>query len=203
VTLDGYNIALNLTIDSRFNMMLGFSETDVCQMIRYYQSEGALKADEDALIAEMKPWYGGYCFSLDGIESTPRMFNCDMVMYYLNHYIEQGRPPKKMVDINMRTDFTKLDELIQLDSQDNYRKSVLLEVAQNGSIVGDVASSFPAAHLADPEMFRSLLFYYGALTFVSTDGFDTVLGIPNQSVCTQYYDSLFPGLHSDRFSTEG
>jgi len=44
--------------------MLGFSETDVRQMIRYYQSVGVLKADEDALIAEMKPWYDGYCFSL-------------------------------------------------------------------------------------------------------------------------------------------
>jgi hypothetical protein len=194
VTMDdvtsGYNIALNLTMDARFNMMLGFSETDVRQMIRYYQSVGALQADEEALIAEMKPWYDGYCFSLDGIDSDPRMFNCDMVTYYLIHYIEHGRPPKEMVDVNTRTDYTKLDKLIQLDSLDNDRKSVLLEVAQNGSIVGDVVSSFPAAHLTDPEMFRSLLFYYGMLTFVSTDGFDTVLGIPNLNVRTQYYDYL-------------
>lgn len=42
-------------------MMLGFSETEVREMIRYYQSVDALKADEDALIAEMKPWYDGYC----------------------------------------------------------------------------------------------------------------------------------------------
>jgi hypothetical protein len=194
VTMDdvtsGYNIALNLTMDARFNMMLGFSETDVRQMIRYYQSVGVLQADEDALIAEMKPWYDGYCFSLDGIDSDPRMFNCDMVTYYLIHYIEQGRPPKEMVDVNTRTDYTKLDKLIQLDSLDNDRKSVLLEVAQNGSIVGDVVSSFPAAHLTDPEMFRSLLFYYGMLTFASTDGFDTTLGIPNLNVRTQYYDYL-------------
>ena len=37
ITLDdltsGYNIALNMTIDSRFNQMLGFSEDDVRQMI--------------------------------------------------------------------------------------------------------------------------------------------------------------------------
>jgi hypothetical protein len=194
VTMDdvtsGYNIALNLTMDPRFNMLLGFSETDVRQMIRYYQSVGALLADEEALIAEMKPWYDGYCFSLDGIDRDPKMFNCDMVTYYLIHYIEQGRPPKEMVDVNTRTDYTKLDKLIQLDSLDNNRKSVLLEVAQNGSIVGDVASSFPAAHLTDPEMFRSLLFYYGMLTFVSTDGFDTVLGIPNLNVRSQYYDYL-------------
>ena len=67
VTLDdvtsGYNTATSITMDARFNQMLGFSETDVREMIRYYQSAGALKADEEQLIAEMKPWYDGYCFS--------------------------------------------------------------------------------------------------------------------------------------------
>ncbi len=61
VTMDdvtsGYNIATSLTLDPDFNMMLGFSETEVREMIRYYQSVGALKAVENALIAEMKPWY--------------------------------------------------------------------------------------------------------------------------------------------------
>lgn len=47
ITLDdltsGYNIALNMTIDSCFNQMLGFSEEDVRQMIRYYKEVGAIK----------------------------------------------------------------------------------------------------------------------------------------------------------------
>ena len=49
ITLDdltsGYNIALNITMDPRFNQMLGFSEDDVRQMIRYYKEEGAIKED--------------------------------------------------------------------------------------------------------------------------------------------------------------
>jgi hypothetical protein len=75
---------------------------------------------------------------------------------------------------------------LTMDSLDNDRKSLLLEVAQNGSIVGDVVSSYPAAHLTDPEMFRSLFFYYGMLTFAGTDGFETTLVIPNLNVRTQY-----------------
>ena len=67
VTMDdvtsGYNIATSITMDGRFNQMLGFSETEVREMIRYYQSAGVLRADEDTLVAEMKPWYDGYCFS--------------------------------------------------------------------------------------------------------------------------------------------
>jgi len=49
ITLDdltsGYNIALNMTIDSRFNQMLGFSEEDVRQMIRYYKEVEAIKPE--------------------------------------------------------------------------------------------------------------------------------------------------------------
>jgi hypothetical protein len=194
VTMDdvtsGYNIAINLTMDPSFNMMLGFSETDVREMIRYYQSVGALQADEEALVAEMKPWYDGYCFSADVVDTDPKMYNCDMVTYYLRHYILKGCAPDEMLDVNTRTDYVKLDKLIRLDSLDNNRKSVLLEVAQNGYTLGRVASSFPAAHLTDPEMFRSLLFYYGMLTFTGKEGFEMILGIPNQNVRTQYYDYL-------------
>ena len=75
VTLDdltsGYNIATSITMDARFNQMLGFSETDVREMIRYYQSAGVLQGDEEQLIAEMKPWYDGYCFSVSYIQ-TPK-----------------------------------------------------------------------------------------------------------------------------------
>jgi hypothetical protein len=194
VTLDdvtsGYNIAINLTTDPTFNMMLGFSETEVREMIRYYQSVGALHATEDELIAEMKPWYDGYCFSSDALESQPKMYNCDMVTYYLRHYIWKGVAPKEMVDVNTRTDYTKLDKLIQLDALDHVRTSVLLEIAQNGRIRGAVESSFPAARLTDPKMFRSLLFYYGMLTISGVDGIETVLSIPNLNVRTQYYDYL-------------
>ncbi|MBQ9587405.1 MAG: AAA family ATPase, partial [Bacteroidales bacterium] len=55
VTLDdltsGYNIATNISFNEDFNLMLGFSETDVRQMIRYYQGFGVLKRDEEELIA--------------------------------------------------------------------------------------------------------------------------------------------------------
>ena len=77
VTLDdltsGYNIATSITMDSRFNQMLGFSETEVREMIRYYQEAGVLQADEEQLITEMKPWYDGYCFSDEVIYTDPKM----------------------------------------------------------------------------------------------------------------------------------
>ena len=194
VTLDdvtsGYNIATSITMDARFNRMLGFSETDVREMIRYYQSAGTLKADEEHLIAEMKPWYDGYCFSEEVVYTDPKMFNCDMVTYYLNYYIQHGCAPKEMVDRNTCTDYMKLDKLIKLDQLDGDRKGVLLEVVEKGTTTGIVANSFPASRLTDPEIFKSLLFYYGMLTITGTYGIEQELGIPNNNVRKQYYDFL-------------
>ena len=194
VTLDdltsGYNIATSITMDSRFNRMLGFSETEVRDMIRYYQEAGVLQADEEQLITEMKPWYDGYCFSDDVIYTDPKMFNCDMVTYYLNNFIQSGRTPKEMIDRNTSMDYAKLNNLIKLDQLDGNRKGVLLEIAEKDSITGNVANSFPAAQLTDPEMFKSLLFYYGMLTFTDDYGIEQELGIPNNNVRKQYYEFL-------------
>lgn len=194
VTLDdltsGYNIATSITMDSRFNQMLGFSETEVREMICYYQEAGVLQADEEQLITEMKPWYDGYCFSDEVIYTDPKMFNCDMVTYYLNSFIQNGRAPKEMIDRNTSMDYAKLNNLIKLDQLDGDRKGVLLEIAEKGSITGKVANSFPAAQLTDPEMFKSLLFYYGMLTFTDDYGIEQELGIPNNNVRKQYYEFL-------------
>lgn len=207
VTLDdltsGYNIATNITMDSRFNRMLGFSETEVREMIRYYQSTGILHADEEALIAEMKPWYDGYCFSERAVYSDPKMFNCNMVAYYLNSFIQQGSAPQEMVDRNTRTDYAKLDKLVKLDQLDGDRKGILLEVAENGYTLGTVADSFPAAQLTDPKMFKSLLFYYGMVTITGTYGIEQELSIPNNNVRKQYYDFLlreYQQVHAIDFS---
>ena len=194
VTMDdvtsGYNIATSLTLDPDFNMMLGFSETEVREMIRYYQSIGALSADEDAMIAEMKPWYDGYCFSTESLKTDPKMYNTDMVSYYIRHYVSKGCAPREMLDRNTATDYNKLDKLIRLDKLDGDRKSVILEVAQNGFTLGDVQPSFPAHRLIEPDMFKSLLYYYGLLTISGTRGVNTILSIPNNNVRKQFYEYL-------------
>ena len=142
VTMDdvtsGYNIASNITMNPLFNLMLGFSEQDVRQMIRYYQEVGMLKADEEALIADMKPWYDNYCFAKASVYKDSKIFNCDMVSYYLRCVIQTGRGPEEMVDVNTRTDYTKMNKLLQLDKLDGNRRGLLNEIAENGYIYGVV-----------------------------------------------------------------
>lgn len=196
VTLDdltsGFNIGWNISTDHQFNMMLGFSETDVRTMLQYYKDAGQLPADVDieAMIREMKPWYDNYCFAKESLERDPKMFNCDMVLYYLRHYMSLGKSPEQMIDPNTRTDYNKMKKLIRLDKLDGNRKGVLRKITEEGQIVTSLIDTFPAAEIANPEIFPSLLFYYGMLTITATRGVRVVLSIPNNNVRKQYYEFM-------------
>lgn len=196
VTLDdltsGFNIGWNVSTNPRLDKMLGFSTEDVREMFTYYKQCGKLSADSDIenMIAEMRPWYDNYCFAEECLSSDVRVFNCDMVLYYLRHNIDTGRAPKKMLDPNTKTDYNKLKKLLQLDSIDGDRKGVIQTIAEKEQITADLYESFPAREMTKPEIFPSLLFYYGMLTITGTYGSQLILGIPNNNVRKQYYNYL-------------
>ena len=194
VTLDdltsGFNIGWNISTSPFFNGMLGFSEEDVRTMLRYYQEKGKLQGDVEEMIQEMKPWYDNYCFAEESLDREPKMFNCDMVLYYLRNRIQLGKSPKQMIDPNTKTDYSKMKKLIQLDRLDGNRKGVLRKITEEGKILTNLFPSFSADELTKPEIFPSLLFYYGMLTIIGTRGNLIVLGIPNNNVRKQYYEYL-------------
>ncbi len=188
----GYNVGWNISTRPEFNQMLGFSTEEVREMFTYYKNAGGILADSDveAMISEMKPWYDNYCFSKYALETQSRVFNCDMVLYYLRNYMDLGTAPDQMIDPNTKTDYGKMRQLLQLDLLDGDRKGVIRTIAETGQIVTNLVDSFPASELTDPEIFPSLLFYYGMLTIKETFGDMYVLGIPNNNVRKQYYEYL-------------
>ena len=196
VTLDdltsGFNIGWNVSMAPELDKMLGFSTEDVRQMFTYYKETGQLPADSDieAMIAEMKPWYDNYCFAEECLESDIRVFNCDMVLYYLRNYITYKHSPKIMLNPNTKTDYKKLNMLIQLDKLDGDRKGVIMEIIEKGEIAATLVPSFSANEITDPETFPSLLFYYGMLTIKGRYGTMFSLGIPNNNVRMQYYNYI-------------
>ena len=196
ITLDdltsGYNIALNMSLDARFNQMLGFSEAEVRQMIRYYKEVGAIGDDktEDDIIADMKPWYDNYCFADDSFGVEPSMFNCDMVCYYMSQLVDTGKRPKVMVDPNTMTDYGKLKRLIEIDNMEENRLRIIHEITEKGYIQGLLVSHFPAERIMDYDNFVSLLYYYGMLTIGGVRGETMKLIIPNNNVRIQYYQYM-------------
>lgn len=196
VTLDdltsGFNIGWHLSMNPKFDKMLGFSTEDVRAMLLYYKEADMLPAENDveAMITEMKPWYDNYCFAKECLKQEARVFNCDMVLYYLRQYMDSGHSPERMVDPNTKTDYNKLKKLLQLDRLDGDRKGVIRRIAEEGQIITEVEESFPASDLTNPDIFPSLLFYYGMLTIKGTYGKRLILCIPNNNVRKQYYECL-------------
>ena len=196
VTLDdvtsGYNVGWNISIKPEFDEMLGFSTKDVIEMFTYYKKHGAIPADSDveAIVNDMKPWYDNYCFAKQALEKNVRMFNCDMVLYYLRNYMDYGQAPEQMIDPNTRTDYGKMKKLLQFDKLDGERRGIIRKIAEEGQIVAQIEPQFSAYQIPKAEIFPSLLFYYGMLTIKGTRGSKLILGIPNNNVRKQYYGYL-------------
>lgn len=196
VTLDdvtsGFNIGWNISIKTEFDEMLGFSTTDVMEMFTYYKEHGSIPVDSDidAIVNDMKPWYDNYCFAEEALKKKTRMFNCDMVLYYLRNYMDNGCSPRQMIDPNTRTDYGKMKKLLQFDKLDGERKGIIRKIAEEEQIVTQLYESFSAYQIPKAEIFPSLLFYYGMLTIKGTRGSKLILGIPNNNVRKQYYGYL-------------
>ena len=188
----GFNIGWNISIKPEFDEMLGFSTTDVVEMFTYYKEHGSIPVDSDidAIVNDMKPWYDNYCFAEEALKKKTRMFNCDMVLYYLRNYMDNGCSPRQMIDPNTRTDYGKMKKLLQFDKLDGERKGIIRKIAEEEQIVTQLYESFSAYQIPKAEIFPSLLFYYGMLTIKGTRGSKLILGIPNNNVRKQYYGYL-------------
>ncbi len=194
VTMDdltsGFNIGTNYTSQPEFNGLLGFTETEVREMLDYYRQHYEFNHSTDELIEIMKPWYDNYCFSEKCLDEPP-MYNSDMVLYFVNNYTRyKCRVPKDMLDNNIRTDYSKLRMLIRKDREFNHDASIVQQIVQTGSIVGTLKESFPSESIADPDNFVSLLYYFGLLTIAGTSISGVKFRIPNQVVREQMYNYL-------------
>lgn len=192
VTLDdvtsGFNIASNFTTDFRFNSLVGFSEEELREMLEYYRSAGLVRHDPDELIACMKPWYDNYCFAEECLGES--MYNSDMVLYFLNYYVNSGTFPKVMIDNNIRTDYNKLRYLVRIDRERSRNFSTIREIVNTGQVVTRLNSGFPVEEIGNADNFRSLLYYFGLVSIAGVEMGDVVLRIPNQVVREQLYSYL-------------
>lgn len=196
ITLDdlssGYNINWNISTDETFNAMMGFDETDVREMFHYYRQNDMLTGDIDTMIAEMKPWYNNYCFARMALDSD-RVFNCDLILYYLHNQVNFHRAPEEMVDKNICINYSKLKKLTSINHKSLHEDScmnTIKDIVAKGEVLVDLHTSFPAEKVMDIDNFRSLLYYYGLLTMCGTHGKLLKMCIPNNCVREQYFGFL-------------
>ena len=190
VTLDsttsGFNIARDITRNINFNDMLGFSQKDV----EYLMDELEIsKEKQKELLPIIKTNYDGYVFSTmikENMENY-RLYNSNMTLYFLNMYQEQNNMPEELVDINIISDYSKIEAFMDLCQ--NMNKMELLEKIVAGDLIeSELTEKFNAEIEFGEKELVSLLFYLGYLTIKEKD-FDVIeFGVPNDVIRKIYSD---------------
>lgn len=112
ITLDdvtsGFNIGTNISLDPRFNGLLGFNQAEMQTLF------AAFGQDYSAHRAIIEEWYDHYHFHKARQEP---IVNSDMALYYLQSLVGIGTPPDELIDHNVRIDYGKLRHLVQVDQR--------------------------------------------------------------------------------------
>ena len=184
----GYNIGMNISADSQFNSLAGFTETEFRQMLEYYRdATGVFHHTVDELIEITKPWYDNNCFSANSVRKD-RMYNSDMGLFFLNEYIKNdGNIPENMVDSNISSDYNKMTKLIRFEQQFGEKTSLIQRINNDGYIYGTIKPEFALNDLDRYENLVSLMFYMGLLSVGDHQAGRTKLIIPNSTVRQQYF----------------
>ena len=193
VTLDsttsGFNIASDLTKDITFNDMLGFSKEDVIYLMKELEIP---EENQKELLPVVKINYDGYIFS-DEIQNEEiekyKLYNSNMTLYFLNEYIKINKVPEKLVDINIISDYGKIEAFMDLCQ--NMNKIELLEKIVAGDLIeSELTEKFNAEIEFGEIELISILFYLGYLT-IKEKGFSKCkFQIPN-NVIREIYSKYF------------
>ena len=191
ITMDdvtsGFNIGSNISLEPRFDQMLGFTEDEVRNLLEMYRDHGVFNQNVEAALAVMREWYNGYRFAKS---TEDDLYNTDMVLYYLKASIPNQPMPDELIDTNVRIDYGKLRHLLTVNRQLNGNFDLLRHIIGEQQVDSAIQISFPLDRLDRRENFLSLLFYFGLLSIRAVERGMPRLGIPNQTVKRLMYGYL-------------
>jgi hypothetical protein len=192
----GFNIATHASMDVGLSALAGFTRADteraVDELLAARPELAAIPGlgDTEALIRVLEEHYNGYRFSP---RATARVFNADMVLYFLSALDRSSAYPDNMLDRNVRTEYGHLQRIGTVGGADLRERRALLEtILGEGHIRSELIEQFGVARLAGRAGFLSLLYYLGMLTLGTSPrgvaGYD--LEIPNRVIRELQWEHL-------------
>jgi len=191
ITMDsltsGFNIVKHLTHEEEFEAMMGFSETEVRELLNLVLED---KTREKQIMQDLRDYYNGYRFYP---LSEQNIYNSDMVLYFLDHFKKREEYPRQMLDPNIAPDYGKLKQMFKVANlQANLQ--VLEEVLEKGSVESEQIYQFHFEKNFGKKEFVNFLFYLGNLTIKETlpSGFIS-FKVPNKVIGDlywQYYSEI-------------
>lgn len=187
ITLDsltsGFNIGKDITQDSRFNEMMGFTQEELIEML---DRQKISKEEQEEILPIMKNNYDGYKFS---IGANKQIYNSNMCLYFLSEYIWSREIPSRLIDMNIASDYSKLGNMLDLCVGEN-REEILERTISGEGIASEITEKFnPAIEFTEKDMI-SMLYYLGYLTIAGEEFGYPKLKIPN-IVMKEIYSDYF------------
>ena len=187
ITLDsltsGFNISSDKTQNARFNAMIGFTEQQLKSLMRDQEIE---EKEQEEILPIMKENYDGYKFSINGKE---KIYNSNMCLYFLNNYLELGKIPNQLIDMNIASDYSKLGKMLSLCKGEE-REKVIEKTVSGEGIISEITQKFnPAIEFTETDLV-SMLYYLGYLTIAGEEIGYPILKIPNK-IMKEIYSEYF------------
>ena len=171
----GSNIGKNLSLNKNFNDMVGITKMELLNMIDFYD----LSVQKEHIVSRCDEWYNSYRFHED-IEHS--IYNSDMILYYFDSLIRYNEEPRDLIDVNVRTDYSKLKFLVYTNQKLNGNFEMLNNLILGNKVTTTkIKDNFSAFELANEENFKSFIYSLG---FVTIEQYRIALNlkIPNQTL---------------------
>jgi hypothetical protein len=186
ITLDsltsGFNIIKQLSGDLTLHELMGFTAEEVADIML---GVGAPPERLSQIMQDLTNWYDGYLFAE---EATTHLFNPDMVMYFASEYKKRLKYPRRMLDINVMSDYSKIRNLFKIGGQEQQRIAILEKLLQEGEVIMKMTDQFTFEKNFDNSHFINMLYYSGALTIKGYLGDQTIFNIPNYVIKQLYFE---------------
>ena len=187
ITLDsltsGFNISKDITQDIRFNDMMGFTQSELIEILNNQEISAE---EQEKILPIMKENYDGYKFSL---KAENQIYNSNMCLYFLSEYTWSRIIPDELVDMNIASDYNKIGKMLDLCKGEN-RLEILQKTVQGDPIISKIVKKFnPAIEFTETDMI-SMLYYLGYLTISGELVGMPELTIPNK-VMKEIYAEYF------------
>jgi hypothetical protein len=187
ITLDsltsGFNIASDITMDAGFNEMMGFTGAEVRGIIKSAAEVPVDEGEIGELIETLAGYYDGYLFSSG---ASTKLFNSDMILYYLNPYLRGRSAPERLIDKNLTSDYAKLGNMFDL-ADDATGRRVLEAILSGETVSAEITEQFSMERVFTKDDLKSLLFYMGLLTIDTADVGSVNLRVPNTVMKNLYF----------------
>ncbi len=192
ITLDdlssGFNVGTVVSLNSELLNLAGFTQAQVERYVDdIYAEHGFDRSNREAVLADLKAFYDGYCF----VPDAEPLYNSTICNWYLFNFVSnKGRQPSLVIDANVRTDVGWFRRLAQTNANALEKVRAYVERGEGERAdPGGLSAKFGRAKFFSKEFFPYALYYLGLLTFRSPFRLD----IPNltiKNMFVDYYDEL-------------